>query len=184
MRYVALLRGINVGGKNSVKMNDLVQLLQELDLHKVKTYIQSGNAVFESDLEEEMLLEMLQKGFFKRFGFESNVLIRSIDEIRDILEKLPFQASEITAAEAADPDVEHLSVYFLKNIPDQKQMDTILEGYSGPDIICSGTREVYLLNHQSIRVSKLAIRTSKVFASATLRNWNTVNKLYELLCSL
>ena len=75
MKYAALFRGINVGGKNIVKMADLRQLLWDLGLGKVQTYLQSGNAVFESALEEITLRDKIQDGFAERFGFESIVLI-------------------------------------------------------------------------------------------------------------
>ena len=68
MKYVALFRGINVGGKNIVKMADLRQLLLDLGLSKVKTYIQSGNAFFETPLSEDDLLEKIRTGFSGRFG--------------------------------------------------------------------------------------------------------------------
>lgn len=184
MKYVALFRGINVGGKNVVKMNDLGQLLLDLGMSKVKTYIQSGNAVFETNQEEEYLQEVIQTGFMERFGFESNVLIRSIDEMRIIVERFPFSATEIAAVEAEDPKVEHLYVYFLDHVTEESQIDAIYKEYVGPDILSAGIREVYLLCHQSIRNSKLAIRASKVLDTATVRNWNTVNKLYDMLNAL
>lgn len=128
MKYAALLRGINVGGKNVVKMDDIKQLFLNLGLLKIKTYIQSGNVVFETNI------------------------------------------------------VEHLYIYFL-DLPKQAQVDDICKGYVGPDTLRMGKREIYLLCHQSIRKSKLAIRTAKVFDSATVRNWKTVNKLNDMLTS-
>jgi uncharacterized protein (DUF1697 family) len=184
MKYAVLFRGINVGGKNVVKMNDLKQLLQDLGLNKVITYIQSGNAVFETSLDEAYLQDAIHIGFTKRFGFESNVMIRSIDEIGALVDRLPISAVEITAAEAADPQVEHLYIYFLNHPPEQAQIDAICKEYISPDILRTGERELYLLCHQSIRKSKLAIRTAKVFDSATVRNWKTVNKLYDMLNTL
>ncbi|MFA9378334.1 MAG: DUF1697 domain-containing protein [Lachnotalea sp.] len=184
MKYVALFRGINVGGKNIVKMNDLTQLLLDLGLNKVKTYIQSGNAVFESILDEECLQEEIQTGFTKRFGFQSNVMIRSVDEISTLIDQLPFSVEEIAVAEAADPQVVHLYVYFLDHLPEETQINAICKEYDGADILRTGQREVYLLCHQSVRNSKLATRFVKVFSSTTARNWKTVNKLYEMMTNL
>ncbi len=184
MKYTALFRGINVGGKNIVKMDDLKQLFFDLGLQKAKTYIQSGNVVFETDLEETYLQNMIHTGFVKRFEFENNVIIRSINEIETLIEQIPISATEIAAAEAADPQVEHLYIYFLDNLPEQSQINDICKEYIGPDTLQTGKREIYLLCHQSIRKSKLAIRTTKVFALATVRNWKTVNKLYDMLTSL
>jgi len=184
MKYTALFKGINVGGKNIVKMDDLKQFFFDLGLQKVKTYIQSGNVVFETDFEETYLQNLIHTGFARYFGFESNVIIRNINEIGTLIEQLPISTTEISAAEAANPQVEHLYIYFLDNLIEQSQIDNVCKEYAGPDILRMGKREVYLLCHQSIRKSKLAIRTTKVFASATFRNWKTVNKLYDMLTSL
>ncbi|MBE6906817.1 DUF1697 domain-containing protein [Marasmitruncus massiliensis] len=184
MKYTLLFRGINVGGKNVVKMNDLKQLLLELGLSKVKTYIQSGNAVFETTLGEPVLHDIIRTGFINRFGFESDTLIRNIDEMQLLIEQFPITTAEIAAAEAADPQVEHLYVYFLNNPPQQTQIDAICKEYVGTDTLRAGKREMYLLCYQSIRKSKLAARTSKTFDSATVRNWKTVNKLYDMMIAL
>ncbi len=181
MRYAVLLKGINVGGKNIVRMDDLKQLLHDLGLGKVKTYIQSGNAVFETALDEAVLHETIRTGFIDRFGFESDVLIRSEDEMRLLIDRLPFTANEITAAQAADPQVEHLYIYFLDHTPEQMQIDAICTECAGKDILRTGKRELYLLCRQSIRKSKLAARIAKVFGSATARNWKTVNQLYDMM---
>lgn len=184
MRYAALFKGINVGGKSVVKMKDLTQLLLSLGLSKVKTYIQSGNAVFETTLDETTLQETIRGSFVERFGFESCTLIRSIDKIRFLIDQLPITAAEIAAAEAADPQVKHLYVYFLDNPPEQVQIDAICKEDKGLDILRAGQRELYFLCHQSIRKSRLAARASKTFDSATVRNWETVNKLYDLMMAL
>ena len=184
MKYAALFRGINVGGKNMVSMKELQQLLLDLELSKVKTYIQSGNAVFETDIDEAALRDIIKTGLQNRFGFESNTLIRSIDEIKVLIEQLPITAAEIMEAEAFDPQAEHLYVYFLNSAPTTTQLDEIRNADIGSDILRVGKREVYLLCHQSIRLSRLAARTSKAFDSATVRNWKTVIKLFDLLNNL
>ena len=183
MKYVALFRGINVGGKNVVKMDDLKRLLIDLGLREVRTYIQSGNAVFETPLDEPRLRNAIRMGFSQRFGFESDAIVRSADELDELIDRFPISAEEIAGAQAADPDVEHLYVYFLNDPPEQAQIDAILEGHGDPDILRAGARELYLLCHQSVRKSKLAMRVAKAFDSATVRNWNTVNKLRGL-CSV
>lgn len=179
MKYVALFRGINVGGKNIVKMADLEQMLCHLGLYGAKTYIQSGNAVFESAMKEKDLLRNISAAFSKRFGFEVDVMIRSADEMRDLIERLPITAAELTEAEVAGPPVEHLYVYFLKEPPGQALMDAIGQGDFEKDILRTGKREIYLLCREGIRKSKLAARLSAAAVSATARNWRTVQKLYE-----
>lgn len=181
MKYMALFRGINVGGKNVVKMNDLKQLCHDIGLNKVQTYIQSGNAVFESDIDKESLQEMIHTGFYECFGFKSGVTIRTLDEIRFLIEKLPFTAAEIIAAETADPQAEHLYVYFLDQPPEQSKINSVCKEYGGQDKLWEGRKEVYLLCRQSIRESKLAVRIARTFDSATARNWKTVSHLYDML---
>lgn len=184
MKYAAFFRGINVGGKNRIKMDDLKHLFLDLGLLKVKTYIQSGNVVFESDSEEAPLLEMIQAGVVKRFGLESNGILRNIHELEKLMNQLPYSQAEISAAEAADPQVEHLYVCFLEHPPEQTLLKELCREYAGPDQLQMGQRDLYLLCSQSIRKSKLAIRTAKVFDSATVRNWKTVKKVYDMLISL
>lgn len=181
MKYAALFRGINVGGKNIVKMADLKQLLTDLGLCEVETYIQSGNAVFETPLDELTLLAEIKGGFVDRFRFASNTVVRSQDEIRELIEQLPFTGAEITEAEAVNSQVEHLYVYFLDNPPEQALIDKIRPEDIGADKLRIGKREVYLLCRQSIRNSKVAACISKIFDSATVRNWRTVNKLYDMM---
>lgn len=184
MKYAVLFRGINVGGRNIVKMNDLKQLLLDLGLTKVETYIQSGNAIFETMLDETCLREAIHTAFVKQYRFACNIIIRSIEEIRTLVDQLPITTEEIAAAEVTDPKVEHLYVYFLDCSPEQTKIDAIRKEYIGPDFLRTGKREIYLLCHQSIRNSKLAIGTAKVFDSATARNWKTVKKIYEMLIAL
>lgn len=184
MKYAALFRGINVGGKNIVKMAQLERLLLDLGLCKVKTYIQSGNAVFEAILGEKELLSRISVGFFSRFGFESNVIIRSIDELQELIEQLPFTPEELAEADIADPQVEHLYVYFLSHPLEQRLINTICEECIGNDLVAAGKRELYLLCRQSVRKSKISILISKTFDSATVRNWKTIDKLYDMLVNL
>lgn len=184
MKYAVLLRGINVGGRNIVKMSDLKELLLDLELKNIQTYVQSGNAVLESDLNETALQNKIHGGFAKRFGFESGVIIRTTDEMQCLIAHLPFSSDEITAAEAADPQAEHLYVYFLDSLPEQARLDAVCREYAGPDKLRAGKRELYLLCHQSIRKSKLATRMSRACASATVRNWKTVRSLYHMLTDL
>lgn len=181
MKYVALFRGINVGGKNIVKMADLRQLLLDLGLSKVKTYIQSGNAFFETPLSEDDLLEKIRTGFSGRFGFESNVLIRTIEEIRDLIEQFPVPPEKIAEAEAAEPQIEHLYVYFLETPPERAGFNALSNEITSEDMLFAGKRELYFLCCQSIRNSKLAAGISKMASSATVRNWKTVGKLYDMM---
>ena len=184
MQYVALFRGINVGGKNIVKMAALRQLFLNLGLSKVQTYIQSGNVVFESDLDEPSLLDIIYAGFDEHFGFQCDVMMRNIDEMRFLIEQLPITPAEKAAAELADPKTEHLYVCFFSVLPKQSVIDAVCRKYEGEDILRKGTRELYFLCHQSVRNSKLAAAIPKNFGTSTARNWKTVCRLYNMLEAL
>ncbi len=184
MKYAAFFRGINVGGKNTVKMADLKQLLGELGLKNVQTYIQSGNAVFETRLGEAALVEKIEAGFSERFGFDSNVIVRSEDELGAMIHNLPFSAHEISTVQNADPQVEHLYVYFLDEPRQAASAGECCRDALGSDKMQPGQRELYVLLRRSIRLSKLAACLSKVFHTATVRNWKTVTKLYGLMADI
>ena len=104
MRYAAFFRGINVGGNHKVKMADLKHLLESCGFESVETVIQSGNVLFGTDRDPASLPGLISRAFAKRFGFESNAVVRSGEEIDALLAALPFTNEEIKEAEAADPD--------------------------------------------------------------------------------
>ena len=180
MKYTALFRGINVGGKHIIKMVDLRRFLSELGMYNVTTYIQSGNAVFETPLEEDPLSRIIRNEFQKNFGFESGVKVRSENDLRILIEHLPFSKGELEEVTVSDSHVEHLYVYFLKNPPEKELLDSI-HGIIEVDKLGFGHRELYVLCRKSIRNSKLAIYLAKRFKSATVRNWKTVKKLYDMM---
>ena len=181
MRYIALFRGINVGGKNIVKMADLKKLFENLGFADVKTYIQSGNVIFRADAGPAAAAEKIRAGFRSAFGFDSAVTLRTKEEMTDIIRGLPFPPDEIAAAEAANPDVEHLYAYLLENAPDAEKIARLGSNDGGPDKIGAGRREVYLLCRQSVRDSKLAASLGTLGVPMTARNWKTINKLYQML---
>lgn len=181
MKYVVLFRGINVGGKNIVKMADLKKLFLDLGFRNVRNYIQSGNIVFETDEEPGTIASKISASFKVTFGFESKITLRTKDELNTIINDLPFSTDEITAAEAVNPDVEHLYVYLLEEAFDCGEMERLIAQYKGTDKLCHIHREIYLLCHQSVRDSKLAVMLNKLGTPMTARNWKTINKLYEML---
>ena len=177
MKYVAFFRGINVGGKNIVKMSELRQLFTDLGLQNVKTYIQSGNVIFSSDTEQCSLVTMIEKAFEEKFGFNTTFTIRSEDEITSIIDSLPFEAEEIEQARREAPDVEHIYVYLSDSDIDKEKVVQLCSRYNGSDRVEIEESEIYLLCFQSIRDSKLAIMLSKLPQPLTFRNLNTMKKI-------
>ncbi|MDL2217495.1 DUF1697 domain-containing protein [Christensenellaceae bacterium OttesenSCG-928-M15] len=181
MKYVAFFRGINVGGKNKVKMDELKRLFSDCGFSDIKTYIQSGNVLFQSDQDQALLADTISGAFEKRFGFVSHIILRSADEIAAILSPFPFTEAEVQRAEASAPEVAHVYIYLSNDPIDATALEKLRQSYTGDDKLYVSEREVYLLCHQSVRDSKLAILLSKLPAPLTARNQKTMCKVFELL---
>jgi uncharacterized protein (DUF1697 family) len=180
MEYAAFFRGINVGGKNIVKMSDLRQLFIDLGFQNVKTYIQSGNAIFSSDMEQHLLATMIEEAFEEQFGFQSAVVVRSCVEIANIIDLLPFRTVEIEQAREERPDVEHIYVYLSESDIDIEKVNQSCASYSGKDRFKTENREIYLLCFQSITDSKLATSLTKLPQPLTARNLKTMKKISSM----
>jgi uncharacterized protein (DUF1697 family) len=174
--YIALLRGINVGGKNRIKMADLKQVFEAIGLCEVQTYIQSGNVLFKSNEKEEELRKKMEQAIEKTFGFPVSVILRTADELENIISNCPFSEEEVLEAEVSS-EVESLYVSLMANAPQQEKLE-VLKAYSSEnDKYMIKGREVFLLFKHSIRNSKLANNLQKLEVPATVRNWKTINKL-------
>jgi len=181
MKYVAFFRGINVGGKNIVKMSALSQLFIDLGFHSVKTYIQSGNVIFTSDIEQQLLKPLIEQAFQEQFGFQSAVVIRSDTEVAKIVASLPFGAVEIEQAQNEVPNVEHIYIYMSDCAPDIEKISRLFASYNGKDKFHIVDCEIYILCFQSIRDSKLATLLMKLPQTLTARNLKTMKKISMML---
>jgi uncharacterized protein (DUF1697 family) len=178
--FIALLRGINVGGKNKIKMADLKSMFEAIGMSRVKTYIQSGNVLFESDQEEEAIRQKLEKEIEVTFGFSIKVILRTSQELKKVAENCPFSQDEIAAAEAT-AEGESLYVSFLLQEPSEEAIKRIEAYKSETEEYKIVDRDMYLLFPHSILKSKLANNLQKLDVPVTVRNWKTVNKLVSLL---
>ena len=172
--YVALLRGINVGGHHKVPMADLRAAFEAHGVVDVATYIQSGNVVFSSDEPEAALVSGLGEALGQRFGFEIPVVIR--------------EASELAAAAEAHPlahlQVEEklLHVVFLGAAPSAAAVAAFDLAPHAPDQLLVEGRDLYVVYPEGSARSNLTVDViERAFGStATGRNWRTVRKLNEL----
>jgi uncharacterized protein (DUF1697 family) len=171
--YVALIRGINVGGNQMLPMKDLVKLMEKNACTDVRTYIQSGNVVFCSTSDAASVAKRLSSAIEKGHGFEPRVLVLTAAELAKAAAANPFPEAE------QDPKTVHL--FFLAARPtkaDLKGMDALktrTERYA-----LKGT-VFYLHTPDGFGTSKLAARVEKLLGvEATARNWRTVGKLLEL----
>ncbi len=174
--YIALLRGINVGGKNMIKMANLKQMFESIGLCQVKTYIQSGNVLFKSSEAEEALCSKIQHEIEKVFGFSIKVILRKAVDLEGVIKNCPFSEKAILKAESSSVG-ESLYVAFLSHEPLQENI-LRLNAYKqdGEEYAIVG-RNIFLLFSDSIRNSKLANNLSRLQVAATVRNWKTINKL-------
>lgn len=178
--YIALLRGINVGGKNKIKMAELRQALERIGLERVQTYIQSGNVLLESDTREDELREQIEREIAATFGITLTVVLRTAEEWERIVTQCPFADSELAEA-AATCKGESFHVALLPEAPAHSGVERLAAAAeSSEDAYAVAGRDVYLLFRRSIRDSKLANQLPKLGVAATVRNWNTVMRLLEL----
>lgn len=178
--YIALLRGINVGGKNIVKMADLKRVFEAIGLREVRTYIQSGNVLFKSDKEEKALRNKIEHEIEANFGYSVTIVLRTASELEQVFLNCPFSADEIAEAESAS-GLESLYVALLSSSPSQDDIVAFNACKSQNEEYKILGREVFLLFRKSIRNSKLANNLQKLDISVTVRNWKTIGKLTQLV---
>ena len=174
--YIALLRGINVGGRNIIKMAQLKSTFEEMGFSEVKTYIQSGNVVFKSGEDENILKEKIQSYLEEVFGFKVSVVLRTGWELEQIVLNQPFQSKDIAKAKASTA----AEVQYVALLDSAVTIDKLkyLDKFAGEgDSYQVRDRDIYLLFHHSIRDSRLAVNLNKLDVPMTVRNWNTMNKL-------
>ncbi|WP_406279323.1 DUF1697 domain-containing protein [Embleya sp. NBC_00896] len=172
-KYVALLRGINVGGHRKVPMADLRRTLTELGYTEVRTLLQSGNAVFEAAEQPTAdLVAAIEPQLLAEFGFAVDVMVRSADELRAVAAANPL--------EVRDPA--KLAVAFLAEAPDPDVSAGLDPKSYAPDELRTGERELYMYCPDGLgkaRVTPILMR--RLGGAATVRNWNTVTKLLAMV---
>jgi uncharacterized protein (DUF1697 family) len=174
--YVALLRGINVGGNRKVPMADLVRVFTGAGCNAVRTYIQSGNVVFEAPGNAKGLAAKLAEPIATRFGFEVPVVVRTAAALEATTRNNPFLAE-------AGVDLEKLHVAFLASEPGAARVGRLDPHRSPPDRFRVVGTEIYLHLPNGVAPSKLtnAYFDSQLATTATMRNWRTVLKLIDLV---
>ena len=171
MNYIALLRGINVSGKNKIPMAALKQNLEQCGFRDIWTYIQSGNVAFntEKPVPEKELVSLLENYIKKDFGFDVPVIIRHCTEITEIMKADPFPDLQQT-------DEEKMHVTLLSEIPDPELIRKIEEKKYLPDRFVVLNREIYLFCPAGYGQTRLTntFFESKLKVRATTRNRRTM----------
>jgi len=181
-RYVALLRGINVGGRNKVAMADLRQLVQSLGHVDVATYIQSGNVVFTSpDTDDDALADALEKEIAARLGVRPAVVVVSQAELAEVVAGNPFPGED-------NPKFVH--AVFRRSAPGPDALAAITDAHQRAagkgcrDEYAVSGRTLYLHTPDGLGRSEFAAQLAKPagrIGQGTARNWATVMKLKDML---
>jgi uncharacterized protein (DUF1697 family) len=171
--YIALLRGINVGGNNMIKMAELKRVLQDAGLDRVQTYIQSGNVLFESEDGAEPLRRRIEHEILEALGKKVDVVLRTSAQLQRIIADVPFEADAVSEAKL-------LHVAMLSEAPSQEGTDRLLTYKNESELLHFDDQNIYVFFGLGVQDSKLANQFSKLGVPATLRNWNTMNKLMTL----
>lgn len=176
--HVALLRGINVGGKNKLPMKDLAAMFEEAGCEDVRTYIQSGNVVFRASKSVAARVpEQVSKAIQEKFGHRVPLVLRTAGELRAVSKENPFLAKA-----KKDGDTSALHAMFLDEEPTKARVEALDPERSAGDTYEVRGREVYLYCPNGLARTKL---TNDYFdralkTTSTVRNWNTVLRLLEM----
>jgi uncharacterized protein (DUF1697 family) len=179
VNYAALLRAVNVAGRNPIAMSDLRELAAQLGLDAPRTLLQSGNLVFRSAARQTSDLErLLESGTSARLGLETNFMVRSAADWQAVVEGNPFPRE-------ARNDPGHLLVMVFKQAPRPGDVKALRAAIVGREVVEAVGAHAYLVYPDGIGRSRLttALIERTLGTRGTARNWNTVLKLAALLTS-
>jgi uncharacterized protein (DUF1697 family) len=178
MVYIAILRGINVSGKNSIKMIDLKNLFESLNFNHITTYIQSGNIVFNSDSEDKKeLKKLISLQIEKIFNLKVPVLVLKIDDLREIISQNPF---------STDKETSFIHFTFFDNQPDFDNIQIIESKIAMNEEIVINNNVAYIYCPNGYGKTKLTnnFLENKLKTTATTRNYKTTNELLKIAESI
>lgn len=176
-RYLALLRGINVGGKNRIKMAQLKGCFEEMGLDGVRTYIQSGNVIFRSaEVDQARLTAQIEAGLLATFGLELPVVVRSAGEMERIVAQAP-------AGFGGEPERYRYDVLFLKAPLAAEEAMEVVTAKPGVDEVSGGDGVLYFsrLISKATQSQLSRIVGTPVYQRITIRNWKTTTKLAGMM---
>jgi uncharacterized protein (DUF1697 family) len=173
---VSMLRGVNVGGRNMIKMEALRALYASLKLRDPQTYVQSGNVVFHAeDRDLVKLADQIEKAIERSVGFRPSVILRTAAEMHEVVARNPF-------AQRSGIEPNKLAVIFLARDPGHEARGRLLAIKTDPEELRIGGRELYVYYPNGVGRAKFSAagieRALKV--AGTARNWNSVTKLLEM----
>jgi uncharacterized protein (DUF1697 family) len=173
---ISMLRGVNVGGHNKIKMDDLRTLYESLKLEDPRTYVQSGNVIFRTkEKNSAALAKKIQNAIERTFKCSPDVILRTTDELREAIASSPF-------ASRRDLEPGKILVTFLANEAGHDARTTLLGFKSYPEEIHLKGRELYIYFPNGAGKSKLPwSRVEKLLqTTGTARNWNSVTSMLAI----
>lgn len=173
--YICLLRSVNVSGVNIIKMAELKTFWESLGYQDVKTYIQSGNIIFKSN--QKLSEPILEKAIEEKFSTKNvSVIIKSPEELAEIINNNPF-----TKEEDFNPKFNYCC--FLQRLPDAEKIAAFNQLTFGTDSFTIKGNVMYIKYAEGAGKTKLTNKVieSKLGVQSTSRNWNTTNKLLDLV---
>ena len=176
-KYVALLRGINVGGKNLIKMTDLKACFEALAFESVITYIQSGNVLFSTDKSDQARLTIqIEEALSKTFNYKSRVVLRSHKQMKEIVARAPKSFGN-------DPATYRYDVIFLKAPLTAVEAMKSVTAKEGVDQAFAGQGVLYFsrLISKASQSHLTRIIGMPVYQDMTIRNWNTTSRLLNMM---
>jgi uncharacterized protein (DUF1697 family) len=176
-RYVALLRGINVGGNNLIKMSDLKACFESAGFQDVSTFIASGNVLFEAEMKKgPQLAARIEKLLSERFGYASRVVLRSKAQLWGVVKGRPKGFGDKPAKYRYD-------VLFVREPATAAQVLEVLKPKEGVDTAAAGEGVVYAsrLVAKAAQSRLYRVVSSPIYQDVTIRNWNTTQRLAALL---
>lgn len=170
MRSIALLRGVNVGGRNKLPMKVFACALEGLGCENVKTYVQSGNAVFDGKTSAADIAAAIKKAA----GFAPHVFVMSAAAMKKAAAANPF-------AKQAETSGKSVHLFLLEETPKAHDLETLAGLKRAPEDFAIGGKTLYLFTPEGLAGSKIAEKIDRVLGvKTTARNWNTVTALIDL----
>jgi uncharacterized protein (DUF1697 family) len=173
---ICMLRGVNVGAHNRVRMEALRALCESLKLREPQTYVQSGNVIFKTDEHDLVkLAKRIESAMEKKFGFRTDVVLRSTAEMREVVARNP-----VAKRRGIEPN--KLLVTFLASDPGEEARVKVRAIECAPEELWVEDREVYIYFSNGLARPKLSWPTipKTLKVSGTARNWNSVVKMLEM----
>jgi len=176
---ISMLRGVNLGGHNKINMGELRIVCETLGLEEPKTFINSGNVVFRSKEKDLTRLgKRIEDAIERKFGFHSDVILRTASEMRDVIRKNPF-------AKRRGIEPSKLLVMFLAAHPEPETRERLEKIEAHPEVVRLEGRDLYIYFPDGQGRSKLTPALGRILKNTgTGRNWNTVTKLLAMAESL